>query len=333
MNRFEITLRTMLPIIVIVTLGLTAIALPAQRQRRIAIMSFDVGTDARQQAATQFNMHGDLGRELSDLLMQKLVTDGKFIIVERTKLDQIIHEQNLSNSDRNDTTTAAKIGKILGVDAIVIGSVTQFGGEQKTTNVGGLGRFGSLGAGVLSRKTSTVNVTTTARLVDTNDGQVLAMATGAGSSNKTQTSVRTQTSSSASGLDMKSADFASSLIGQATLQAIDMMAVQLEAAPAAAPIAAPPRVAYSGVVADVSGSTLILTVGTTAGVRVGDEVQISRPVRTVKNPSTGAVLKVITKPLGNAKITEADANSATATFEGTGPVKVDDNVSGGPATQ
>ena len=49
----------------------------------------------------------------------------------------MIKEQNFSNSDRADPSTAVKLGKIAGVDAIVIGSITQFGGEssKKATNI------------------------------------------------------------------------------------------------------------------------------------------------------------------------------------------------------
>ena len=87
---------------------------------------------------------------------------------------------------------------------------------------------------------------------------------------------------------------------------------------------------YNGMVADVSGNTLILTVGSKAGVRVGDVVNISRVLRTVKDPETGAVLKVVTDPVGQAKITEIDENSATATYQGKSHVEVKDRVTSAP---
>ena len=40
-------------------------------------------------------------------------------------------------SDRANPTSAARIGKLLGVDAIIVGSITQFGQETKNTKVGG----------------------------------------------------------------------------------------------------------------------------------------------------------------------------------------------------
>ena len=93
-----------------------------------------------------FGSDQDIGKGISDMLVDKLLKDGKYRLVERSALDKILSEQNFSNSDRADSNTAAKIGKVLGVDAIIIGSITQFGRDDQHTNVGGggygLGRFG-----------------------------------------------------------------------------------------------------------------------------------------------------------------------------------------------
>jgi len=66
-------------------------------------------------------------------------------------------------------------------------------------------------------------------------------------------------------------------------------------------------------------------------VRVGDTIDISRAVRTVKDPTTGKVLKTVTNKLGTATVTDVDADSATATYSGATPPKVGD-VAATPAT-
>ena len=71
--------------------------------------------------------------------MKFLVQDGTYSVIERKAMDKILAEQNFSNSDRANPNSAAKLGKLLGVDAIIVGSITQFGSDKKTTNVGGLG--------------------------------------------------------------------------------------------------------------------------------------------------------------------------------------------------
>jgi hypothetical protein len=61
-------------------------------------------------------------------------------------------------------------------------------------------------------------------------------------------------------------------------------------------------------------------------VKVGDLLDITRPVKTVKDPTTGKVLRTIADKIGSAKITDVDEGSATATFSGGGAAKVGDTV-------
>jgi hypothetical protein len=77
-------------------------------------------------------------------------------------------------------------------------------------------------------------------------------------------------------------------------------------------------------VADVSGDTLILNVGTKAGVKVGDHLGIFHKGKEVRDPATGKVLKTINIKLGDITITEADETSSTGTFSGPTLPKVGD---------
>ena len=77
-----------------------------------------------------------------------------YSVIERKELDKILAEQNFSNSDRADPQRAAKIGRMLGVDAIIIGSITQFGRDDKSTDIGGgaLGGFSNASASAACKK-------------------------------------------------------------------------------------------------------------------------------------------------------------------------------------
>ena len=115
------------------------VATPCMAQKkRVAVLNFDYGT-VKTNAAAIFGSDQDVGKGISDMLVQKLVTDGKYSVIERNALDKVLGEQNFSNSDRADASTAAKIGRVLGVDAIIIGSITQFGRDDQHTNIGGGG--------------------------------------------------------------------------------------------------------------------------------------------------------------------------------------------------
>src|SRR5574341_1908761 len=97
------------------------------RKKRVAVFDFDYGT-VRSGVAALFGTDVDVGKGIGDLIVKRLVQDGTYSVIERKALDKILAEQNFSTSDRANPASAAKIGKILGLDAMIIGSITQFGG-------------------------------------------------------------------------------------------------------------------------------------------------------------------------------------------------------------
>jgi curli biogenesis system outer membrane secretion channel CsgG len=297
------------------------------QKKRVAVLNFDYGT-VKSNAQAVFGSDQDVGKGISDMLVQKLVEDGKYSVIERNALDKVLGEQNFSNSDRADASTAAKIGRILGVDAIIIGSITQFGRDDQHTNVGagGFGGYGSkLGIGGVGTHKAKAVVGITARLVNTSTGEILAAVTGTGESSRSGTSLigagAGGGSGGGAGLDMGSSNFGQTILGEAVKAAVGDTATQLDNKAATLPTV---KVSVSGLVADVSGNTLIINVGSKTGLKVGDTLDISRQVRTVKDPATGKVLKAITDKIGSGTVTQIDQDSATVTFAGTGTVKVGD---------
>src|SRR5262249_35097893 len=213
---------------------LLAAVSPAQQKKRVAVMNFDYAT-VQSSVAQIFGTNQDIGKGIADMLVDKLVNDGVYSVIERKALDKILHEQNFSNSDRADPTSAAKIGKVLGVDAIIIGSITQFGRDDKKTTVSGagLGRLtGGFGLGGVSKNDSKAVVAITARIINTDTAEILVSASGRGESNRSGTSLLgsggSNTALGAGGLDMSSANFANSILGEAVKGAVNTAAQQLE---------------------------------------------------------------------------------------------------------
>jgi len=302
-------------------------AAAAGPKRLVTIMNFDYGT-VQTYVQQIFGSNQDIGKGISDMLVDKLLKDGKYRLVERSALDKILAEQNFSNSDRADSNTAAKIGKVLGVDAIIIGSITQFGRDDQHTNVGGggygLGRFGLGGVGTSKAKAV---VAVTARVINVSTGEILASVQGMGESTRSSTSLLGAGGGWSGGgggsLDMGSSNFANTILGEATHKAVDDVGAKLDDEADKIPAR---TVVISGVVADATGNTLILNVGKKAGVKVGDKLTVTRQVRVVKDPTTGKVIKSVEDKVGDATVTEVDDDSATATFSGAGPAKVGDVV-------
>ena len=301
----------------------------AQQKKRVAVLNFEYGT-VQSSVSAIFGTNQDIGKGISDMLVQKLVQDGKYSVIERNAIDKVLGEQNFANSDRVDSSTAAKVGRILGVDAVIMGSITQFGRDDKNMTVGGggLGGYGSkFGLGGVGKHNAKAVVAITGRLVDTTTAEILAAVTGNGESARSGTSLIGAGggggSAGGGGVDMSSSNFANTILGEALHQAVDSMATQLDDKATALPTH---KVEFTGLVADVTGNTLVLNVGSKDGVKVGDTIDISRPVKTVKDPTSGKVLRTITNKMGTATVTDVDAGSATATYTGSAPAKVGDEV-------
>jgi curli biogenesis system outer membrane secretion channel CsgG len=306
----------------------TAAAAPAAPavKHRVAVMSFDYGT-VQSSVAAIFGSDQDVGKGISAMLIEKLVKDGQFSVIERAALDKLLTEQNFSNSDRANPTSAAKIGQLLGVDTIIIGTITQFGRDDKHTNVGAGGYGSKFGFGGIGTKNSKAVVAVSARMVNVNTGEIISAVTGNGESSRGGTSLLGGgggwSGGGGGGLDMGSSNFGNTILGEATKKAVDDMGAQLDADAGKVPTI---KFNINGLVADVTGNTIILNVGKKAGVKIGDVLNVSRPIRVVKDPATGKVIKSVTDKVGSATITEVDDDSATATFAGSGGPKVGDMV-------
>jgi curli biogenesis system outer membrane secretion channel CsgG len=161
-------------------IALVAAAGEAQERAKrptVAVMDFDYGT------VNNWWGQYDIGKGMADQVVDALVNDGSFRVIERKKLDTVLAEQDFAQSDRADPSAAklAKIGKVLGVRYIISGSITKFGGEEKRIGGAGIVKGPLGGLGVKKAKTY---VTLTARVIDATTGEILVSAKGEGISKK-----------------------------------------------------------------------------------------------------------------------------------------------------
>ncbi len=304
-------------------LAFTSVNLVAQK-KRVAIVDFDFGTVQR-----WWGGNWDIGKGIADMVVNELVNDGTLSVIERKKMDLVLAEQNFSNSNRADASSAAKIGKLLGVNGMVVGSITQFGTEKKGFSVGGIGgKFGrGLGAAKVGTQKGIASVKLTARIIDINTGEILASRTGEGKSQRKGLMLGGGGAGGggfgAGGISMTSSDFRETIIGEATEAVVKDLSAKLIADHKKLPDV---EYVIRGMVADVEGSSLILNIGSGAGLKAGDTLKILRVKRTVKDPATGKVLREITTSLGEARIDEVDEGSSMATVVSGSGVKVGDLV-------
>ena len=289
-------------------------------KKRIAVLNFDnppVGTDAPKGL---FGVNGeDVGKGASVQLIQKLVEGGKYTIVDRSSLEELLKEQKAS--DRNELDAygmAAKIGRLLGLDAMIIGAITHYAPDEKDKGEAAV----SL-PGVLHARKAKATVGITAQVFNVNTGEVAASFTGEGeSSNTGQVLILGPRGHGSS--EMLGSEFAASLFPEATRSAVEQIAGQLNAFADKIPVL---TVTVEGLVADVEGNTLTLNLGKRSGVKVGDRLKIVRDAVSKGNSESAKVVApVVAESIGIATVTEVAEDYVTATFSGPGHPQTGDRI-------
>jgi curli biogenesis system outer membrane secretion channel CsgG len=204
----------------------------AQSQRpTIAVLNFDYGTIQHWWSGTW-----DIGEGISDMIVDELVNDGSYRVIERKRLDAILAEQNFSNSDRADPSakTVAQLGKALGVKYLVVGSVTKFGTEQSNKSFGGGGYGSAFGLGSVGTAKGKANVAITARIIDTSTGEIMASAKGDGTSKRSGLLLGGGGGGGGGGgfghVSMGSSEYRETILGEATEMAVKTTTEKLVAA-------------------------------------------------------------------------------------------------------
>jgi curli biogenesis system outer membrane secretion channel CsgG len=305
--------RAVLVYLLLFVFGIAATADAAPRKKRVAIMDFDYAT-VHSSVAAMFGSDVDVGKGIADLLVKDLVKDGTYSVIERKALDKILAEQNFSTSDRANPNSAARIGKLLGVDAIIVGSITQFGNENKNTKVGGGGGgWGGFGLGGVGHSKSKAIVNVDARVVNIDTGEIEAVAEGHGESSRSSTSLLGGGGNwhgwGGGGVDFGTSDFQETIIGEAVKQAVDQMSGDVIKGYEKVGIR---TIQVEGLVAFVQPDKVVLNVGGKAGLKTGDQLSIERVSQEIKDPATGKVIRRMSSQIGVVQVTDVDAQSAEA---------------------
>ena len=159
----------------------------ATAKKRLVVMDFDYGN-----SNSYYTSYRGLGaaKGISELLINELVNNGTYTVVDRSKLEQLLKQQNRSGT--MDADTAAEIGKELGVDAVLIGTITKFNIDKQS------GGRSFMGIGADSQKTK-ATVQIDVRLIGTASGDILATAKAVGEADQSDSNISVRGISSNSG--------------------------------------------------------------------------------------------------------------------------------------
>ncbi len=283
----------------------------ADRKPRVAVLDFDYGT-VMSASSTIFGTNVDIGRGISALLVTNLVRNGSYSVIDREALSKVLAEQNFSSSNRADPSSAARIGKVLGLDYIIVGTITEFGNETNKQNVGGGGaNFHGFGIGSVGHSNSKANVAIDARIINVDTAEILVAAEGKGQSSRSGLALGGGGGNwggmGGGNVDFGSSNFQSTIIGEATKKAVDMLAADLGAQSGKLQVR---TFKGEGTIAAIDNGQIILNVGGKAGIKVGDLLEVTRVTREIKDPATGKVLRRLTATVGTLRATDVDDASA-----------------------
>lgn len=234
-------------------------------KRRIGVVDFENKAPYGQ---------GRLGNVATDILITELVKPGKFIVVERDKLNRVLEEQKLGQTGTIDPNTAAKVGRILGLNAIVTGAVTEFGVKTEGTEY------------LLTQsKKQIAQATVDIRVVDVETGQVLLADSGQGVAKTSKRSFL--------GLGGR-AGYDETIEGDALRAAlvkfVDNIINQVNAKP------------WSCRVAAVEGDQVYLEAGQQSGLELGQKLTVYHTGKDIVSPTTGLVIGQTEDQIGTLKV-------------------------------
>lgn len=93
---------------------------------RVAVVPFTDGPGS----------HGlNSGNAVAAFTIERLVQSRRYRLVERGKLRTVLDEQNLQASDLIDPATAARVGKLVGAEAVFAGCVSEYDKDKTIVHV------------------------------------------------------------------------------------------------------------------------------------------------------------------------------------------------------
>ncbi|MGE0190288.1 MAG: CsgG/HfaB family protein [Steroidobacteraceae bacterium] len=211
-----------------------------------------------------------LGKQASDMLATRLVASQKFLVFERPDLEKLKAEQAI-----------LKDSNLIGVDALIMGSVTEFG--RSTT-----GKSGFLSATKIQTARAKVEI----RLVDARTGYVFFTTTGTGEANTESGEI--------AGFGSK-ADYDGTLNDRAIAAAISDVQNGL--------INKLEEREWRTDILKIDGQVVYVSGGSRQGLKVGDKLTIMQKGEIVKSSQTGFDISLPGKAVAQIKITSLFGDS------------------------
>ena len=215
----------------------------------------------------------NLGSGLSEILVTELVRSGRFLVVEREAIQDIVKEQELGMTGLVRKETAPKTGVMSGAQFMIKGAVTEFSDRAGGGAIALGFRRGEIGGG-----SRTAYVGIDVRIVDNATGQVYASYNAHAKAKSTKANVGVSFSHNSDNFKIGTKTFFSTPLGKATRQAVQkVMKFILEESK---------HIPWQGSVIK-AGNRVYLNRGKSAGVKPGDRFDVFSKGEPLIDPETG----------------------------------------------
>jgi curli biogenesis system outer membrane secretion channel CsgG len=245
-----------------------------------------------------------IGEGLTEMLTSELFKSGRFILVERAALTDIVKEQELGQTGLVRKETATKVGELLGAQLLIAGAVTEFEARSR----GGGGGVGVRGF-ALNMQTNSAHVAVDVRLVDASTGQILSSLNAEAQAQETGLGF----AANIRGVNFGSAGFEKTPLGQATREAIHKAVLfiikEMEVVP------------WTGRVVQVKDGQVYVNAGTNVNLKPGVKLAAYLKGEDLVDPSTGLNLGSKDRLVGAVTVTQVQDKFSIGAFAGEGTLK------------
>ncbi|MFQ5869260.1 MAG: CsgG/HfaB family protein, partial [Candidatus Zixiibacteriota bacterium] len=252
-------------------------------KKRVAVFSFQDKTDYGQ---------GNVGEGMADMLTTELVKSGKYRVIERSQIEAVMQEQKLGLTGAVTSNTASQLGKLLGVELAVFGSVTEFGQKEESKGIG----FGKRKFGANQIK---ARVAIDVRIVNVEIGEILAADNVAKEESQTGISVKIPDFNF-----QNQAEFDKTLVGKATRACVQEIVGKIDAQMG--------RVPWYGKIIKESGGIVYINRGVASGLQVGNVLEAYSPGEELIDPETGISLGSEESKIGRVQIIDVQQRFSKA---------------------
>ncbi|MCK4926732.1 CsgG/HfaB family protein [Candidatus Aerophobetes bacterium] len=285
-KRHAISLWTILPCLVLLFLGTAATSMAQETEepgrvlkKRIAVAGFE------NKVQPWWGWHWDIGEGMSDMLVSALVNTGRFTVLEREALQDILEEQNLAEEGRVSAQTAAQAGKLLGAQILIRGAITEFSHQKSGTG----GQIKIKGFSIGGTK-EVAHVAVDVRMYDTTSGEILTSKPVEGGAETRALKVGVVYKDLAFG----AGGFEKTPLGKATREvineAVELIISEMKAIP------------WEGAVVTVRDGQVYINAGSNDNVEQGDRFLVFEKGEELVDPMTGLSLGAEETELGIIKV-------------------------------